>query len=130
MEFTSILAQAQKLIGTGSKERLIQFVGQTAQLFGPDATDTISNDRLISRYSDDLGVPPDVMATPEEMAQKRQARQQQQAAAQQAASMQSAADTAQKLGSADTGGGTLLSSLVRNQAGPQAAASAGLDGTT
>jgi hypothetical protein len=127
IDFISILAQAQKLIGTGAKERLVQFIGQMTQLVGPTATDSLSPDRIIARYSDDLGVPPDIMATEQEIGQARQKRQQQENEARQAAAMESASSAAKNLGSASTGGGNLLSSLVSDQAGPAAAAAAGLE---
>ena len=128
VDFISILAQAQKLIGTGAKERLVQFIGQVAQLGAApgEATDMISAKRLITRYADDLGVPPDVMATDEEMQQAQQARQKAQQAAQQNAAMESASNTAKNLGGASTDDGTMLGKLVQGQAGPAAAAQAGV----
>lgn len=130
VEFISVLAQAQKLVGTAAKERFLQFAGQVAQLKaaeGPlgaaEISFKVNSVKMLDRYADDVGVPPDVLNDDDVVQQKLAALQQQQQAAQQGQAMLTATEGAKNLGQASMGpdGGSLLSKL----AGPIAGAEAG-----
>jgi hypothetical protein len=92
VEYISILAQAQKLVGVVGQDRLVQTVLGMAELM-PEAVDKIDLDRLIDNYGDMLGVDPRVVRSNEEANARRQQRAQQQQAALDA-------DNAQKLAQA------------------------------
>lgn len=127
VEYISILAQAQKLLYTTGKERMVAFTGQLAQLMaahgneGPaQVVDLIDPDKLLRDYADDLNIPPGGVADEESVQKKRQQRAQaaQEQAAQQAALQ--ASEAAKNLGKTPLGEDTLLSRMVgQPQAGAQ-----------
>lgn len=90
IEYTSMLAQAQKAIATGGIERGFAFVGQLAAI-KPDVLDKIDADEAVDRYFDYLGVEPNLVVPDEEVAKTRDARAQKQ---QQAEQMEMAATAA------------------------------------
>lgn len=87
VEYVSIMAQAQKLIGVSSTERFVQFVGSVAQA-SPDALDKINSDALIDHYAESISIPSSIVRTEEEV---QEIRQRKQLAAQQQAEMERAA---------------------------------------
>lgn len=127
-EFISVLAQAQKLVGTTAKERFLQFAGQLTQLksiegpsAGAEISDKIDYDKMIDGYADDVGLPPNVLLDDGVVTQKRAARAQQAQAAQQGQAMLAASEGAKNLGDANAGGDSLLGKML----GPVAGAEAG-----
>jgi hypothetical protein len=122
VEFTSMLAQAQRAIGTNSIDRFVGNLGQIAA-FAPGVLDKFDADDWADEYSDMLGVPPSLIVANDKVALIRQGRAQQAAEAQKAAQQNQAADTVQKLANAPTGGGNALSALVAGgglvKTGPQ-----------
>jgi len=96
VEYISIMAQAQKLIGITGVERFVGFVGQVASV-DPAVLDKVNRDQLIDVYADITSVPPDLVKTDEEVEEIRAARAQQQQQAQQMAMMQQGAATAKDL---------------------------------
>lgn len=96
VEYISIMAQAQKLIGITGVERFVGFVGQVASV-DPAVLDKVNRDQLIDVYADITSVPPDLVVTDEDVAEIRAARAQQQQQAQQMAMMQQGAATAKDL---------------------------------
>lgn len=56
VEYISVLAQAQKMVGTTSLEQFAGFVGNVASV-NPEALDKLDVDQLIDEYADALGVP-------------------------------------------------------------------------
>lgn len=79
VEYTSILAQAQKAAGTGTIERVIGFAGQIVQLTGdPSVMDKLDLDAAIEAVHDAQGAPARMLRTDDEVAEVRQGRQQQQ----------------------------------------------------
>jgi hypothetical protein len=119
--FISTLFQAQKMIGVQVKERSLAFVGQVAQLKGPDAADVIDTDKMLEGYMDDIGLPPDILVPLAQRQQIRQGRQQQAQAQAQGQAALAATQGAANLGKASTAPDALLSRLV----GPMAGANAG-----
>lgn len=122
VEFVSMLAQAQRAIGVGSVDRLIQTVGTLAVLqqksgLPPTAFDKLNTDDIIDEYGDMLGTDPRFINGNDKVAIIRNQRAQQQAAAQKAAMLQQTADAAQKLGNAPTQPGTALGDVISQFSG-------------
>lgn len=84
VEYISIMAQAQKLLGTQSIERFVGFTNQLVELY-PEAKDKIDARQIVDIYGDQLGIQPGAIRT-DEAVQKIDA--QKQAAAQAAARQQ------------------------------------------
>lgn len=117
VEYVSIMAQAQRLVGVGGMER---FATTTANLAAaiPDVLDVFNADVWTQRYADMLGLDPEVANSPEEVAAIRNARAQAQAEVQQAEAAKLQADAVQKLGSVSTEEPSLLNEmLARSGAG-------------
>jgi len=111
VEYVSIMAQAQRLVGVGGMER---FASTTANLAAaiPDVLDVFNADIWTQRYADMLGLDPDVANSPEEVAEIRNARAQAQAEVQQAEAAKMQADAVQKLGSVRTDEPSLLNEMM------------------
>ena len=60
VEFVSILAKAQKQIGTAALDRFCMFIGANGQ-FLPELMDTVDADKLSDEYADMLGVSMDII---------------------------------------------------------------------
>ena len=102
VEFVSMLAQAQRAIGTNSVDRYVNSMGMVAQM-KPEVLDKFDGDAWADGYADMLGVDPSLIVAGPQVAKIRQARAQaQQAAAQQEAHNQ-AAENMSKLGKVDSG---------------------------
>lgn len=111
VEYISILAQAQKLLGITSTERLASFVGNLAAV-KPEVLDKLNFDELVDDYADSLGVNPALVVPDEQVAQVRAARAQQQQAAQAAEAASVAAQGAKTLSETDMSGDSALSRLT------------------
>lgn len=111
VEYISIMAQSQKLIGIGSLERFLSMAGQVAQ-FDPKALDKIDTDQAIDEYAEMTSVPPRVVRSDEVAAEIRARRDQ--AAAQQAQmeQMQQAAMAAKNLSQSNLSGDNALSAVA------------------
>lgn len=103
VEFVSMLAQAQRAVGTNSVDRFVGNLGQVAA-FKPEVLDKFDADKWAEIYSDMLGVDPELITADDQVAQVRQQRAQAAQAQQQAVMMNQGADTMNKLGSVNTGG--------------------------
>jgi hypothetical protein len=116
IEYISIMAQAQKLLGTSSIDRFLSLVGSTSAV-SKDILDIPNFDKIIRRYADDLGISPDDL-NPDDLVQKlRAARQQQQAAMQQAQMSLAAVQGAKVMSETDMGGDSALSRLLNTTGG-------------
>lgn len=111
VEYTSIMAQAQRAVGVGSIERLTSYVGNWAAL-KPEALDKIDVDQSIDEYADRIGTPSRIVVADDIVAEKRAKREegmQQEknvaAAAQLAPAMNQGAQAAQLLAETDAGSG-------------------------
>lgn len=102
VEFVSMLAQAQRAVGVNSVDRLIGHIGNVAQL-KPDAIDNYDADKGIERYSEMLGVDPDIIVPGEQVVLLRQKRAEARAREEQLAAANTAADTLAKAGTVSTG---------------------------
>ena len=112
VEFVSMLAQAQRAIGTNSVDRYVNSMGMVAQM-KPDVLDKFDSDAWADGYADMLGVDPKLIIGGERVARVRKER----AAAQQAMAQQEAQaqmiDNATKLNNSKTGEPSLMD--VMNQ---------------
>lgn len=111
VEYVSIMAQAQKMVGLAGLERFVGFVGQVASV-DPMAMDKWDRDQSIDEYAEMTGVAPRVVVPDEEVAAIRQARaeaQRQQAAIEQAATL---APAAKQLSETDMSGDNALTQLL------------------
>jgi hypothetical protein len=103
VEFISMLAQAQRAIGTNSIDRFVGNLGAVAQ-FKADVLDKFDADQWVESYSDMLGVDPKLIIANDKVAIIRSARERAMAAKEQVAVAQQQADTAKTLSEAKTGG--------------------------
>ena len=103
VELVSMLAQAQRAVGTNSIDRFVGNLGAVAQ-FKPEVLDKIDADKWADIYADSLGLPPQIIVPEDQVQAIRKQRAQAQQAAQQSALLNQQADTANKLAAAKTGG--------------------------
>lgn len=89
VEFISMLAQAQRAIGTNSVDRFVGSLGTVAQM-KPDVLDKFDSDAWADAYSDMLGIDPKLILANDQVAMVRQSRAQAQAAQQKIAAAQQA----------------------------------------
>ena len=107
VEFVSMLAQAQRAIGTNSVDRYVNNLGMIAQM-KPDILDKFDSDAWADGYADMLGVDPKLVVAGETVAKIRQQRAQaQQQMAQQEAQAQ-AVENATKLNNSKTNEPSML----------------------
>lgn len=111
VEYISIMAQAQKLVGIGGIERFVGFVGQMAQ-FKPDILDKIDGDQTIDIYGDMTSIPPGIVRDDEAVAAIRDQRAQQQAQAQQMQQVEQASSAAKNLSGANLEGDNALNRVL------------------
>lgn len=105
VEYTSILAQAQRAVGLNNVDRFIERIGILAQL-DPSALDMIDTDAIVEQYG--LNVPAKILREVEEAIQIRQERAEQQQIATQMAAMESGAQVTKDLAASPVGAGTAL----------------------
>lgn len=96
VEYISVMAQAQKMLGVSSVERFTQFVGGLAQV-DQGVLRKIKADQIVDVYGEMLSVPPSIVRTDEEVQQIIQAEQAQQAQQMQMQQQMQAVDMAKKL---------------------------------
>lgn len=129
VEYLSIMAQAQKMVGLTGIERTASFVGGFAQV-NPDALDVFNFDEAVAQYGDMAGIPPNLINPKEEVQATRAARAKAAAAQQQAQTMKDMSQGALNLSKTDTRGDNGLTDLMRGLTKPGAVPdqSAGLNG--
>jgi len=87
VEYTSVMAQAQKLIGTSAVERVTGFVGNLMQIGFTDAGDVLNAGEAVREYAAMYGTPPTMINSPEVVKQKQVLKQKAQQAQQMAEMM-------------------------------------------
>jgi len=100
VEYISLLAQAQKMIGTSAIDQFLALIGTYAELF-PEMADIPDTDEVGEQYAEMLGVDPKLVRSRDDREERREARAQ---AAQQAQQMEQAMAGSQaikNLGDAD-----------------------------
>lgn len=121
VEYISILAQAQRMLGIAAVDRFVGFVGNMAAV-NPDALDKLDVDQVIDEYADMTGVSPRIVRTDDDVAAMREGRAQQQRMAQMAQMaqpMQQAAQAAQTLATTENNPDSLLANLTGGMMGVQ-----------
>ncbi|MEN4214134.1 portal protein [Serratia marcescens] len=111
VEYTSVMAQAQKAVGIGSIERFVGFIGNMAAAGFQQAADKLDVDQAIDEYGDMLGVPTTITKSDEQVQAEREQRAQQQQAAQSLQMGAGAADIAKTLSQSGTADPNLLTSI-------------------
>ena len=112
VEFVSMLAQAQRAVGTNSIDRFVGNLGMVAQM-KPEVLDRFDADQYAEIYGDMLGVDPRLIVADDKVALIRQQRAeaaQQQAQAEQ---MAQGAQAARNLAAADTSGQNALTDVMQ-----------------
>lgn len=73
VEFVSLLAQAQKLVGINAADQYMALTLKASSAW-PEALDTLNVDHLLDNYAESLGLPVSLTRPPEERQQLRAAR--------------------------------------------------------
>ena len=107
VEFVSMLAQAQRAIGTNSVDRYVNNLGMVAQM-KPEVLDKFDSDVWADSYADMLGVDPKLVVAGEQVARIREERAAAQQAAAQAERQQQAVENAVKLNDSKTGDPSMM----------------------
>lgn len=93
VEYISVLAQAQRAIGTEALDRLGGYIGGLAEASGDlSVWDKFDKDQAIDEYAHMIGVPPKIVVSDEDAAEKRAGRAQQEQMMQMAEMAKPAAD--------------------------------------
>lgn len=111
VDYVSVLAQSQKLVGMNGLERFVQFVGTIAAA-KPSVLDKWDADQTVDEYAGMVGVPPTVIVSDDNVAaiRKQQAQAAQQQAQMEQAQQQSV--TAKNLSQANTSGQNALTDMM------------------
>jgi hypothetical protein len=99
IEFVSMLAQAQRAIGTNSVDRFTVSLGAVAQM-KPEVLDKFDADQWADAYSQMLGLDPRIIVPSEQVASMREARNAAMAAKEQAAMAQTQSQSVANIGKA------------------------------
>jgi len=111
VEFVSMLAQAQRAIGTNSVDRFVGNLGAIAQM-KPDVLDKFDSDQWADIYADMLGVDPSLIIADKEVAVVRNARNQAMAAKEQVAAVEQASKATRNLAASPTDQQTALTDVM------------------
>lgn len=111
VEFVSMLAQAQRAIGTNSVDRFVGNLGVVAGM-KPEVLDKFNSDAWVDAYADMLGVDPNMLVAGDQVAVLRQQRMEAMAAKEQMAAMQQQASTAKDLAAAKTAEPSALTNVI------------------
>jgi hypothetical protein len=104
VEFISMLAQAQRAIGTNSIDRFVGSLGVVAQM-KQEVLDKFDADSWADVYSDSLGIDPKLIVASDKVALIRQSRAQAEAAQQKLAAAQQVSESAKNFAQAAPPGG-------------------------
>jgi hypothetical protein len=104
VEFVSMLAQAQRAVGTSATDRFVVNLGAVAQ-FKPDVLDKFDADSWVDAYSESLGIDPELIVANEQVALIREQRAAAQQAAEQSEQVKQASEAARNLGGVATQAG-------------------------
>ena len=111
VEFVSMLAQAQRAVGTNSIDRFASNLGAVAQ-FKPGVLDKFDEDEWADIYGDMLGVDPKIIVPNDKVALVREQRAKAQQQMQSAAVAQQQSETAKNLASAKTDQPSALTNVI------------------
>lgn len=116
VEYISILAQAQRMVGLSALEQFAGFVGNIATV-RPEVLDKIDPDELVEVYGDRVGVPPDVLVSDEDVMQVREQRAQQAAQQARLEQAQQGAEVGRTLADIDVTGGNAVAAMLGRAGG-------------
>jgi hypothetical protein len=117
VEYISIMAQAQKLVGLGGIERFSSYVGNLMQV-SPEVRHKVNFIELVDVYGDLTSIPPGILKTDEEAFAAIQAEQEALQQQQQQEAMMRAAPAARELSQTNLEGDNALNRLLeQSQAG-------------
>jgi hypothetical protein len=114
VEFVSMLAQAQRAIGTNSVDRYVANLGAVAS-FKPDVLDKFDADKWADAYADMLGVDPNLIVGTDQVAMVRQARAKMESQRAGMEQIKQMSEVGKNLGTVDTGNGTNAGMDIMNQ---------------
>ncbi len=116
VEFVSMLAQAQRAIGTQSIDRYVSSLGVVAGIRA-DVLDKFDTDKWADKYADMLGIDPDLIVANDKVAIIREKRAEQQAAAAKMAAAAQMAETAKAASAAQTAQPSVLTDVMAGLTG-------------
>lgn len=111
VEYISVMAQAQKMIGISGIERLANFAGAIMDR-NPDSAIKVDFDQMIDEYAEALGVSPRIIRSDETVEEMRAAQARAQQAQAQAENLAKTAGAAKNLSQAETQDGNALDLLL------------------
>jgi len=111
VEYVSMLAQAQRAVGTNSIDRFMGTLGQVAQ-YKPEVLDKIDVDKWADNYADLLGVDPELLVKTDDVIALREQRAKAQQQAAQMEQLNQVSQSAKNLSQAPTGGQTALTDVM------------------
>jgi len=112
VEYVSVLAQAQRMVSTGSVERVAQFAMDLAQVW-PESRHKIDAAQAIDDYAESIGINPAIIRSDDQVAAMVEQERQQQQQAQMMAMAQQAAETAKAAGQASVNEDTALGQMAQ-----------------
>lgn len=116
VQYVSIMAQAQKMVGVSSLDRFVMATAPMLQV-DPSLRHKIDGEKVIDGYQEMLGVDSRLVRSPEEFEQRVTAEQQMIQAQQQAEIARTVAQTGKDLAQTPAGQGSALDALVGAGAG-------------
>jgi hypothetical protein len=116
VEFTSVLAQAQQMIGTNGVDRFVGNLGMVAQM-KPDVLDKFDADAWADMYSESLGVDPKMIIGNERVGFIREARAEAARKQEMMESVAQQASAAKDLGSVSTDQPNLATDMLNQLQG-------------
>jgi hypothetical protein len=119
VEYISMLAQAQKMVGTTAIEQTVAFVGNLAAA-KPAILDKLDEDEAVDQYAKMLGIPPKIIRSDEATAAIREERQAAEQAAQAAATMPAVVEGAKTLSETKVGQNSALDAMLAGASGTPA----------
>jgi len=111
VEYTSVMAQAQKLVNVAGAERFLNFYGQLLQL-DQEAVDYVDGQVLLSGYGETISLMPGIVRSKEDVDAIKAQKAQQARQAQMAQTLPAMAKSAKDLAGADTSGDNALTQLM------------------
>jgi hypothetical protein len=114
VEFVSMLAQAQRAIGTNSVDRYVANLGAVAS-FKPDVLDKFDADQWADAYADMLGVDPNLIVGNDQVAIVRENRAKLETQRAQMEQVKQLSEVGRNLGTVQTGDGTNAGMDIINQ---------------
>ena len=111
VEYTSVMAQAQKLVSVAGSERFLNFYAQLLQL-DPEAVDYVNGHVLLGGYGETISLMPGIVRSQEDVDAIKAQKAQQARAAQMAQTLPAMAGAAKDLAGADMSGDNALTQLM------------------